>query len=122
MSVHQFYPAGDAPMTISWQVRLDAARTEAEVVDAVRDFMATISPYDIARLPERCRPRKIVDASDITHYAFVIVRHHCDQGESSSRVAHKLASFFTSASIRLSHILSAPLGNMGACDSHPPSP
>jgi len=61
MSVHPFHPAGPTPVTISWQVRLDAARTEAEVVDVVRDFMATISPYDIARLPERSRPRKIVD-------------------------------------------------------------
>jgi hypothetical protein len=95
-------------MTVSWQGRLEDASTEAEVVGVVRDFMATISPYEIARLPAHCRPRKIVDASDITHYAFTIVRHHCDDGQGTARVAHRLAGFFTSASIRLSHILSAP--------------
>ncbi len=108
MSVHQFHLRGRPPVTVSWQGRLDDASTEAEVVGVVRDFMATISPYEIARLPAHCRPRKIVDANDITHYAFTIVRHHCDDGQGTARVAHKLASFFTSASIRLSQILSAP--------------
>ena len=95
-------------MTVSWQSRLNDAHTEAEVVDVTRDFLATVSPYDIARMPAHCRPRKIVDANDITQYAFLIVRHNCDDGEGTARVAHKLASFFTSASIRLSQILSAP--------------
>jgi hypothetical protein len=108
MSVHQIHPREKLPMTVSWQGRLDSATTEAEVVDIVRDFMATISPYEIARLPEHCRPRKVVDASDITSYAFLIVRHHCDDVVGTARVAHKLASFFTSASIRLAHIMAAP--------------
>ena len=95
-------------MTVSWHGRLSSAASEAEVLDVVRDFMATVSSYDIARLPEPCRPRKMVDASDITNYAFVIVRHHCDDGEGTARVAHKLASFFSSASIRLSQLLAAP--------------
>ena len=90
-------------MTVNWHGRLSSAASEAEVLDVVRDFMATI-----ARLPEPCRPRKMVDASDITNYAFVIVRHHCDDGEGTARVAHKLASFFSSASIRLSQLLAAP--------------
>jgi hypothetical protein len=104
-------------MNISWHSRLEGACTEAEVVDIVRDFMATVSPYEIARLPAQCRPRKIVDASDITQYAFTIVRHHCDDGEGTARVAHRLASFFTSASIRLSQILSTPSDTLGECDS-----
>ena len=123
MSVHEFYPlypSGKVPMTVSWNGRLDGAATEAEVVDVVKDFMATISPYEIARLPAQCRPRKIVDASDITQYAFTIVRHHCDDGEGTARVAHRLASFFTAASIRLSQILSVPLGTLDECDSRPP--
>jgi hypothetical protein len=107
MSVHQFHPREQLPMTVSWQGRLDSAATEAEVVGVVRDFMATVSPYEIARLPEHCRPRKMVDANDITNYAFLIVRHHCDDGEGTARIAHKLASFFTSASIRLAHIMAA---------------
>src|SRR5688572_8741772 len=100
MSVHQFHARGAQPIppTLSWQGRLDTASTEAEVVDITRDFLATVSPYDIARLPEQCRPRKMVDANDITNYAFLIVRHHCDDIHGTARVAHKLAAFFTSAS------------------------
>ena len=102
-------------MTVSWHSRLSSATTEAEVVGVVRDFLATISPYDMARMPAHCRPGKMVDANDITNYAFLIVRHNCDDGEGTARVAHKLASFFSSASIRLAHILAA--SNQGQDES-----
>ena len=113
MSVHafpQFYPRGASPVTISWHTLLEAAETEHEVVDIARDFLATLSPYDIARLPANCRPGKMVDASDITTYAFVVMRHQCEKAQGKARVGYKLAAFFSSASIRLSQILAASDG------------
>jgi hypothetical protein len=107
MSIHRLHHDARPPMTVSWHGLLDMAGSESQVLDVTRDFLATVSPYDIARLPEPCRPPKMFDASDITNYAFVIVRHHCDDAEGTARVAHKLASFFTSASIRLAHLLAA---------------
>ena len=85
---------------------------EGEVVRITREFLATLSPYDIARLPPHCRPGKMVDGTDISGYAFVIVRHRCVPGAGTARVAHKLASFFTSASTRLARI----------CSMHQPVP
>ena len=58
---------------MSWQDQLEQARTEADVVALVREFMATVSPWEVARLPEALRPRKITDASDVTQYAFDLV-------------------------------------------------
>jgi hypothetical protein len=104
MSIHPFYP--EESHTVSWHAMLDSAETEADVVRITREFLATLSPYDIARLPPHCRPGKMVDMSDISGYAFVIVRHRCVPGAGTARVAHKLASFFTSASTRLARICS----------------
>ena len=106
MSPDSFHLGEDA-RPVSWHVLLDSAMTEADVVRITREFLATLSPYDIARLPAHCRPGKMVDTSDISGYAFVIVRHRCVPGAGTARVAHKLASFFTSASTRLARICSA---------------
>jgi hypothetical protein len=107
MSIHPFYPSSEESEPVSWHAMLDSAETEADVVRITREFLATISPYDIARLPPQCRPGKMVDTSDISGYAFVIVRHRCVPGAGTARVAHKLASFFTSASTRLARLCSA---------------
>ena len=92
---------------MSWQDQLDAAATEADVVAVVREFLATVSPWEVARLPELLRPRKILDASDITQYAFDLVRGDVLDNEGTQRVLHRLAHLFSRASLRLSAILSA---------------
>lgn len=95
-------------MPQSWQDRLSRARTEAEVVEVGKDFIAQFSPYEIAALPEVCRPpKRLSDANDITEYAFSLVRHRCDGGEPSDYSAHRLTNFFSNAAVRLSQILHA---------------
>lgn len=49
----------------SWHRQIDDAASVAEVVSIARDFLATWTPRELARLPERCRPGKIRDESDI---------------------------------------------------------
>lgn len=91
---------------MSWQDQLDQAATEADVVAVVREFMATVSPSEVARLPVELHPRKITDASDITQYAFDLVRADVLDNEGTQRVLHRLAHIFSRASLRLSSILS----------------
>ena len=91
---------------MSWQLQLDQAATEADVVAVVREFMATVSPGEVGRLPEGLRPRKIVDASDVTLYAFDLVRGDITDNEGTQRVLQRLAHIFSRASLRLSEILS----------------
>ena len=92
------------PMPLSWQERLDSASTGPDVVVIARDFVAQFSEEEIDELPEICRPGKFLDASDVTAYSFRIVRHHrAGNAETSARV-HKLASFSSNASIRLSQL------------------
>ena len=101
MTIHQLHPRGQ-PFT--WQERLDAATAEADVVDVVRDYLATLSPQEFAYLPENLRPGKIVDANDITTYAFELVRYEC-QDDGAQRLVQRLANVLSRASIRLSEIM-----------------
>ncbi len=93
--------------SVSWQDRLDDASNVHDVVEIARDFLATWDRYEIAALPEPCRPGKIFDANDINAYALVLRRHDCDgEGEGSAQpLMRKMASFFSNASVRLSQIL-----------------
>lgn len=89
----------------SWQDRLEAAESEAEVVQVARDYMATLDPAQVALLPISCRPRKLITANDVSSYAFDLVRYECDDADDSAPFIHRLAAFFSHASIRLSEIL-----------------
>ena len=102
MSIHPLHPEG---RPLSWQDRLDGAMTESEVLAIAREFLATVTPYEIARLPVGLRPQKIGDANDVTSYAFELVRGDFEDDEDGRRVLHRLAHFFSRASIRLSKIL-----------------
>jgi hypothetical protein len=103
MTIHQLHPNG-RPAT--WQGLLATCATEAEVVAVARDFLATISPCEAARLPETLRPRRMLDANDITTYAFDLVRGDAGDDGGTQRALHRLAHFFSRASIRLAEIMS----------------
>jgi hypothetical protein len=86
----------------NWEDRLDFASTRAGVTAVAREFAAALSAKDIQSLPRACRPGKLGDARDVIAYAFLIVRHHREGDSAASAVIYRLASFFSSASIRLS--------------------
>jgi hypothetical protein len=89
----------------TWQRRLDSAHSEAEIVDAARDFLALFDPFELNALPRACRPPgKIVDADDVAAYAFELVRHECDTDARETDLVHKLARFFAHAATRLSQV------------------
>lgn len=99
-----------APMTaVTWQQLLKIATTPDEVIAASRDFIANIDHTQLARLPEQCKPGKLLDTHDVAAYAYELVRHHCSD-ETDPEVAETvrtLADFFSQAVGRLS-VLAAP--------------
>ncbi len=109
MSIHQLHPRGH-PLT--WQERLDETTTESDVVEVARDYLATLSPAEYAHLPESLRPTKIVDANDVTTYAFDLVRHECSDAGVQG-VIQRLAHIMSRASIRLSQIMVSDRKNPG---------
>lgn len=101
MTIHPLHPHGH-PLT--WQERLDQALTEDEVVSVAREYLATVTPQEVARMPVAVRPGKLVDANDVTTYAFDLVRAECDDAMGTSAL-QRLAHIMSRASIRLSEIM-----------------
>ncbi|HET7403932.1 MAG TPA: hypothetical protein VFJ62_19195 [Usitatibacter sp.] len=105
MSIHQFHARNDhhrSPM--SWHMVLDCATTLEEVVSVARDFVASFTPYETEFLPPECRPRKIVDAKDVSDYAFELTRASCTgQGEGAA-IADKFKAFFADAAARVASL------------------
>jgi len=57
-----------------WHERVDASLSESEVIVNVQDFVTSLAPSDLARLPEDCRPRSIHDASDIDYWSMRLAK------------------------------------------------
>jgi hypothetical protein len=95
-------------VAVSWSDRLDAARNENELLEVARDFLATFSPYDLARLPESMRPGRLVDANDVSELAFILLSRGAHDVKGSPRGLHRLRRFFTHASVRVSELMAAP--------------
>jgi hypothetical protein len=114
MSVHQFQGRERANMPRGWQDLLDAARTEYDVVAIARDFMAGFDPQEVNRLPQPCRPGKFFEASDVSDFAFAVMQHSCGEDRETAQLVGRLATFFSSASDRLSQILSKSAARQSA--------
>jgi len=108
MSIYPYPANASRLVAVSWPQRLKSARTEAEVVDVARDFLATFSPYDLARLPEVLRPGRLVDGNDVNEVAFTLVRHDHDDSRGTARCIYRLTNFFTRASVRLTELSISP--------------
>jgi len=91
--------------SITWERRVDGARSVDEVIAIAREFLARLDPDEINALPRKCRPpAKIVDGDDIGMYAYDLVRYECEDGDSAELV-HRLARFFSQASMQVGRAL-----------------
>jgi hypothetical protein len=106
MSISPFRPGEPVPIApLSWEQRLDLARSEAEVIELAREYVAQLEHWEIVLLPDHLRPYKLVDGIDVSNYAFELVRYECDD-ESRARLVLKLAAYFSRCSMHLSQLLS----------------
>lgn len=101
----RMYKIGNTTMGLGWIERIDSAATTAEILDVARVYTASLTPDEIAALPPKCRPRKLVDASDLSEYVVDLIRETCDAPEPSPLVL-KLAAVLSHAATRSSQILS----------------
>jgi hypothetical protein len=87
------------------QERIRRAATDTEVIRVAEDCLASLTAAEIALLPDRCRPRRLLCALDVSSYAFDLVSYYAEETNASVRLVNALAIVFTEASIRLSEIL-----------------
>jgi len=86
-----------------WSRQIDAATSATEVVAVVRDYLATWTPKDLAKLPLECRPGRVKSPGDIEQlHASLVEEYHQDRltGEELSAL-QRLTSFIVRASLRL---------------------
>jgi hypothetical protein len=106
MSRHEYSPQIRSAMNqLSWHGRLNDAVTEEDVVAIARDYVALWGPEELGQMPADLRPVKIVDADDVSAYAWALVQAQMAGGLASDSEVHKMGAFFSSATTRLAQIM-----------------
>jgi hypothetical protein len=105
MTIHSFQPRHDQHRSATtWQMVLDSATNEHEVVQVARDFTASFTPHEIELMPEECRPGKLVDAEDVARYSYDLTVHRRGDADAGAALIEAFAHFFADASERLAFV------------------
>jgi len=101
-------------MMTSWFAQIDRAKSIPETLSVARDYVAGLSPKELAMLPENCRPGRLRDAQDIeTLHAFLVESYRESRATGPElETLQRLTSFMVRVSIRLSE-LGAGSGSSG---------
>lgn len=104
---------------LPWFQQLDKASRVGEVVDIARDYFATWTPQEVARLPPTCRPGRVRDPSDIEdmHACAVDAYRSTRASGEELKALQLLTSFLVHASLRLVQLRASE-----ADDPRPESP
>lgn len=89
-----------------WFRQIDDAGSAREVVAIARDYLATWTPTDLAKLPRECRPGRVKSAGDIEQLHACLVEEYRQNrlaGEELSAL-QRLTSFIVRATVRLAQL------------------
>jgi len=105
-------------MMTTWFAQIDRARSVAETLSVARDYVATITPEELALLPPECRPGRIRDEKDVEdlHGTLVDVYRASRATGEALEVLQRLTSFFVRVAIRLSELETGSQATSGAQD------
>jgi hypothetical protein len=90
----------------NWHRQIDDAKSVAEAVSIARDFLATWSPEELARLPMRCRPGRIRDELDIAELHGRLADEYRTTRASGDELTtlQVLTSFMVRVSVRIAQL------------------
>lgn len=118
MSRHEYSAeVQNAISQLGWHGRLNEAMTPGDVLAMVRDYVASWTPHELAQIPADLRPGKFVDPEDVAAHALMLVQAQIGAAGGDEAAVHKLATFFSAASLRLSQILARSSEVAGEDDS-----
>jgi hypothetical protein len=108
-------------MMTTWFAQIDRARSVPEALSVARDYIATITPEELALLPPECRPGRIRDEKDIEdlHGTLVDVYRASRATGEELEVLQRLTSFYVRLAIRLSELADGTRGANGDRDGTP---
>ncbi|HEX7559864.1 MAG TPA: hypothetical protein VF386_11740 [Usitatibacter sp.] len=95
-----------------WREELDAATTEKDVINVVRDYVALLSRDDLRALPGGSRPGLIATAEEIAEWAVKLVREQLALVAASEGVEamREMCEFFAAAAAKVTEIRIASMG------------
>jgi hypothetical protein len=104
MSTESEFPES-RPMT-TWIGQIENARSIADVVSIVRDYIALWSPEEIAALPPSVRPGRVRDESDVTDlHGRLVEAYRTTRASGDALVTlQRLTGFMARASIRVAEL------------------
>ena len=88
---------------VHWFRQIDSATSAGEIVAVARDYLATWTPKELAKLPRECRPGRVKSPGDIEQLHACLVEEYRQNrlaGEELSAL-QRLTSFVVRASVRL---------------------
>jgi len=101
-----------------WRLTVDATQSERDLVDAVRDYLATWQPDELSQLPEPCRPGRITSGEDIADMAYKLSKLRLGfDGTAEQRLAFdRMMGMFLHASERFATLVASrdPLAETGS--------
>ena len=89
-----------------WHRQIEGTRTVDEVLVTVRDYLASLTPNELAHLPETHRPMRIKGDDDIEYWTFKLSQHASGDHEPwvDTDLMQEIFNHFLHASVRLSQI------------------
>ncbi len=89
-----------------WHRQLETIETVQDVLSTVRDYLATLTPEDLARLPENRRPGRIKGDDDIEYWTIKLSRAPGAPPEEGSdlELMQQIFHHFLHAALRISQI------------------
>jgi hypothetical protein len=104
--------SGGFKTSSAWHRQLEHTQSVEGVIETLRDYLATLSPGQLSRLPELCRSVRAKAEDDIEYWTFKLSHHGADENEEWVDVdlMREVFNHFLHASVRLVHIHKAIAG------------
>jgi hypothetical protein len=89
-----------------WERSLDRAHNVEELLAITRDYVASLPPRLLSRLPQDCRPGPIKYEDDIDYWAYQLSQHRNvrEHQRVDGNLLHDLRDYFLHALIRLAEL------------------
>lgn len=93
-----------------WFRQIENAGSAEEVVAIARDYFATWTPQDLAKLPRECRPGRMKSPGDVEQLHACLVEEYRQNRLASEELSalQRLTSFVVRASVRLAQFEKGP--------------
>jgi len=88
-----------------WHCRVENAETVDEVLGLVRDYVASLAPRVLARLPDACRALRVKAEDDVEYWTFRLSQRPTSRDAGvDEEVYQEVFNHFLHASLRISRI------------------